>query len=191
MSAEERLPLDLTWSPDGHASEIALGMLADGEGALLVEGVERHVEACEVCSIKLGEAALLSLRATEELPALSAELATTAEVARVAPVFMPIVRPAARPFPVRAIAAALVVAIVGMIPALLNGLPRLPDFMRGVLRALPVVGRAAFSLFKSGASHGLGITPAVSWLAALLFVVFGVALAMTMSRARPIQGEVR
>lgn len=169
MSGDERLPLDLTWQADGHATDVALSMVADGAEALLPEGVLGHLEGCEACSARLGGAALLSLRATEELPAIAAKLAVPARVAA----------PVTRPIPVRVLAAALAVAVLGAIPSFMTGMPKVLDVTRSALRMLPVLGRAAFSLLGGSAGRS-GISPALSVFAALLFLLVGIALARSM-----------
>jgi hypothetical protein len=99
-------------------------------------------------------------------------------------------RPMTRPIPVRAIAVALAVAVVGAIPSLVVGLPKLPDVMTSVLRMLPILGRSMLALFQGIASDRSWVTPALTWLAALLFLIAGLSLARSMSRARSIQGGV-
>lgn len=182
MSTDEKLPLDLTWQPDGHVSEVALMMMADGEHALLVEGAVDHAAACDACSMRLGVAAMVSLRVTEELPAIAARHATAEARA--------LVKPAGRPLPVRAIAAGLLVAVVGALPALFTGLPKVPSLASSALRMLLVICRSAAALVQGYASGSLGAAPLLTWLSAVLFLLAGISLARSMSRKRSLQGEV-
>lgn len=209
MSTEEKLPLDLTWQADGHATEVALAMIADGEHALLSEGALHHAAMCEACSQRLGEAALLSLRATEELPAAAARLALAearTEIARpskarslqaspesfavIANVGAPIRKPIARPMPVRAIFGGLLIAVLGAIPSLIVGLPKIPDVLTSFVKMLPILGRSTLALVGRAASSAGWAAPVLTWLAALLFLIAGITLARLMSRARSVQGGV-
>jgi hypothetical protein len=202
MTTGEKLPLDLTWQPDGHVSEVALAMMADGEQDLLAAGAAEHVEACDACSVRLGAAAMISLRVTEELPAIAArhalveartESLAAIDVAPVTPSRLAaraMIKPAGRPLPARAIAAALLVAVIGALPSLLVELPRLPSFFSSVLKMVPVVGRAAIAQVQGYLSGASGPAPALTWLSAVLFLITGLALARSMSRGRSLQGEV-
>jgi len=190
MSKGDTLPLDLTWQPDGHATEIALSMVADGEHALLADGVLVHVEECDACSGRLGAAALMSLRVTEELPAIAARVAAAEALPIALPIARPIAKPIARPLPIGAIAAALVVAVIGAIPSLMKGLPKVPDFILSVARMLPVIGRSLVTFIQGAVSGTAGVAPALTWLSAALFLIAGLALARTMSRRHSLQGEM-
>jgi hypothetical protein len=182
MSTDEKLPLDLTWQPDGHVSEVALMMMADGEHALLVEGAADHVGGCDACSMRMGAAAMISLRVTEELPAIAARHATAEARA--------LVKPAGRPLPLRAIAAGLLVAVVSALPALFTGLPKVPALASSALKMLLIIFRSAVALVTGDASGSFGAAPLLTWLSAVLFLLAGVALARSMSRKRSLQGEV-
>jgi hypothetical protein len=100
------LPDDLLWADGGHASDVVLTALADGQHTIVPEAVQTHVSGCRACTLHLGNAALLSLHAGGEIAVLKA--ATPAPRAEHAPL------------PRLAIALALVVAVLGLLPSLLD-----------------------------------------------------------------------
>jgi hypothetical protein len=61
--------------PDGHLTEVALTCAADGELDLLPHEALAHLDGCDHCSRRLGEAALLSVAAGDALRALAPEAA--------------------------------------------------------------------------------------------------------------------
>ncbi len=114
--APETLPEDLLYAEDGHASDVALTCLADGEEALIPQAVRAHVSACPRCAGHLGNAALLSLRADHELRAAHART----NGARTAP------------SPARALALGLLVAVLAAVPRLAT----LPEEVAGAGQSL-------------------------------------------------------
>lgn len=96
------LPTELLWAAGGHASDIALTALADGEHALVPPEVRAHVESCTACTAHLGNAALLALYTQSELEA-------RAQHERVR-----------RPLPRVPIALGLVAAALGLVPSLVD-----------------------------------------------------------------------
>ncbi len=64
---QDALPDEVLIAPDGHLTETALTCAADGELELLCAGVLEHLERCDLCTHRLGEAALLSIVASEAL----------------------------------------------------------------------------------------------------------------------------
>jgi hypothetical protein len=101
--SQKTLPEELVWAEGGHASDIALSTLADGQAAILPDGVLRHVHACASCTQHLGHAALLSLHVARELDTL-AEHERALVTAR-------------RPLPRMAIALGLAVAVLALVPS--------------------------------------------------------------------------
>jgi hypothetical protein len=209
MNTDEKLPPDLTWEADGHLSEIALTMLADGEQSLLDEGAPGHAERCEACMMRLGTAAMMSLRVGEELPAIAARASAplpappqealpglvrleppmdmrAAAIApeRRSPVPM---SQGVRALPLRALAAAIAIAAVGATPSLIAGTARIPEILMTVLRALMLIGRTGIDLARAAVSGGLGVAPALSWLSAGLLLIAGFVVARAMSRRRILQ----
>jgi hypothetical protein len=142
------LPDDLLWAEGGHASDVALTSLADGESAIVPPAVLAHVERCTACSAHLGNAALLSLHAQREMATLHAK----------------------RPLPRVPVLLGLLVALLGIVPTLLDSttasagrvfLTRdLPLYASG-LRTL------AQRLFEPGSPFGLYLT----YGGAVLFLV--------------------
>lgn len=201
MQTDEQLPPDLTWETDGHLTEVALMMLADGEAALIDGRAPSHVEGCEACSARLGAAALMALRVGEELPAIAAraslEAAATEVVRRVdeAPLHAavssaPLVIASGtgmRGLPLRAITAALLIAAVGSVPSFMAGADELPELLMTLIRGLVMIGRTVAGVAQGSARDALLVAPALSWLSAGLLVLSGLAVARVMSRRRVLQ----
>jgi hypothetical protein len=150
----ELLPEDLLWADGGHASDVALTTLADGQTALLPPTVLAHVAMCTACSAHLGNAALLSLYAHREMATLHAK----------------------RPVPRTAIALGLLVAFLGLVPTLLD--PGTTHAGRMfVTRDLPLYASGlrtlAHRLFEPGNHTGLYLTygAAVFLVAGALFAI--------------------
>lgn len=101
--SSETLPDEYLYAEDGHASDVALTCLADGQDALVPEALKNHVLACPTCHAHLGNAALLSLRADTEVRAHLREKATSAPEVR---------------SPYLALAVGLLVAFLGALPRL-------------------------------------------------------------------------
>jgi hypothetical protein len=169
----ERLPEALIWIDDGHVSDIALTAIADGQSAIVPAEATAHVESCDACAHRLGEAALLSAD-------------TAAAVALVAAEERAAARRAART-PVLAIAAALAVALVGMLPFVGEAPSLWSDATFVVAHGVPTVVRSAPLAWRAFQEHG-----AVLWtLSALVLVAAGLSLARTMARSSINQGVSR
>ena len=162
MKPDHTLPRELTWQDDGHASEVALAAIADGEVELVPDQVAAHVGACDHCTGRLGEQALLSLSTGEAL----------AEIG-------PAVARARQPLPSLAIALALCLAAVGAVPAVLElaggiaGAPQLA--LRGVLLGT----RAGSALLRALASADAAAW-SIAWAAAAAVLV---ALGLWVARS--------
>jgi hypothetical protein len=98
----ELLPDELLWADGGHASDVVLTALADGQLDIVPANVRSHVEGCRACTTHLGNAALLSLHAQRELQIVKEADAASAR----------------RPLPRLAIVLGLVVAMIGLLPSL-------------------------------------------------------------------------
>jgi anti-sigma factor RsiW len=139
-SFDESLPC---FDADGHLTLLALTALADGQ-ELFPEAAEQHLGTCEECSHRLVTEALSSaltgalLRASAPKP-----IAATEPLAEV---------------PWRAILAALVVALLGLSPAL----RRLPAFVFHAAPALahagPVLSHGLFTAMSAAGRSGLLVT---------------------------------
>jgi hypothetical protein len=127
MSVEELLPDDLLWADGGHASDVVLTALADGQTSIVPSAVRAHVERCETCAAHLGNAALLSLYVGAELEARKKHETV----------------PERLPLPRLAIVLGLVVAVLGLVPSLLAG-----DATYFALQDIPLVARAASTLLR-------------------------------------------
>lgn len=101
---EDMLPDDLLWAEGGHASDVVLTAVADGQLDIVPQTVRAHLEACPACTRHLGNAALLSLHAGRELAILASEGDAAARA----------------PLPRLAIALGLAVAALGLLPSLLD-----------------------------------------------------------------------
>jgi len=202
--SDDKLPPELTWEADGHLTEVALTLLADGEAALIDEGAAPHVAGCEACSARLGTAALMALRVGEELPVIAARAplaaAAAMEVAQAAQTANDALVQGAerassgslsvsgvRALPLRPIAAALLVAAVGAMPSFAAGAAELPELVMTFSRGLVMIGRAVAGVAQGSAREALLVAPALSWLSAALLVLSGLAVARVMSRRRVLQ----
>jgi hypothetical protein len=125
--SQEHLPDELLWAEGGHASDVALTALADGQTSIVPPLVRAHVESCASCSRQLGNAALLSLH-------VGAELEAKKKVDTV---------PERLPLPRVAIALGLAVAFLGMLPSLLAG-----DATHFAVHDVPLLARALGTLVR-------------------------------------------
>lgn len=129
----ETLPEELIWAEGGHASDIALTALGDGQAAILPASVLTHVQGCPTCTQHLGHAALLSLHVARELGTVAAHdhaVATTR-----------------RPLPRLAIAIGLAVALLALLPSVkdLGSISTTYTRAATLARVLRAVAQAALS----------------------------------------------
>jgi hypothetical protein len=164
-AASELLPDELLWAEGGHASDVVLTALADGQLEIVPASARAHVEGCMPCTAHLGNAALLSLHATREISALAQHEAAAQRA----------------PLPRLAIGLGLLVAALGLVPSLVDASPDALDLRTLVthdapvlLVALQTLGRRAF---EPGSTASLAVTYGV---AALLL-----AMAFTVVRLLP------
>lgn len=162
QTKEDFLPEDLVWAAGGHASDVVLTAMADGQADIVPPVVLAHVEGCRTCTTHLGNAALLSLHAGREMALLprGAEVATAA---------------ARQPLPRLAIFLGLAFAVLGLVPTLLDApseiggartfATKLPMFVNG----LGTLGRR---LLEPESSRGLALT----YGATALLVIMALAL---------------
>jgi hypothetical protein len=159
---EDFLPEDLVWAAGGHASDVVLTAMADGQLAIVPPIVIAHVDGCRACTTHLGNAALLSLHAGREmalLPRSATHARANAEVA------------ARQPLPRLAIFLGLAFAALGLVPTLLDApseiggaktfATKLPMFASG----LGTLGR---KLLEPGSSVGLALTYGATALLAIM-----------------------
>jgi hypothetical protein len=199
MDNQERLPADLLFEADGHVTEVVLACLADGELALISDAAAAHVDGCDTCTARLGTAALRSIGAGEALRELGAMTATTVLVAAEASSVSPALQAAApsqqaalpassrrarRPFPIAAIAAALLVAIVAGAPAFLDAAETLPS----LLRSVPVLVRVVVSILRGAPEGLLTVALLLKWVSAVILIMAGFVVARSMTQKRSLQG---
>ncbi|MEO7330092.1 MAG: hypothetical protein ABI193_16070 [Minicystis sp.] len=204
MRDPEQLPDELVFEPDGHVGEVALGCVADGEVAIVPPLALAHIDGCELCTARLGAAALLSIGVGETLriDVVLAEVAraTQAIVAKTALPATPGVKEEAvrgapssrrrRPLPRAAIAAALAVAVIAAAPTWLDTAQEWKTWVPALLRATSLITRVAAMLFRSAPGSLGGTAVALRWGAALLLIVVGGMVARAMSRKQGLQGGV-
>ncbi len=160
----ELLPDELLRSEDGHASDVALTALADGESAIVPTSIKAHVEACSRCSGHLGHAALLSLRSGLEIrPRLQ-----RAEKAK----------KASAPSPLRAMFLGLALALLGALPRLIALPGDLAVSGTSPIRGYPLLlrgmKRVVFAAANALAGHGplLSAAAAAVLLACAFLVLY-------------------
>lgn len=165
----ELLPEDLLYAENGHASDVVLTCLADGEKAIVPPPLVAHVLACPTCHRHLGNAALLSLRAGEEIAA-SAAAEREAEAALA-------------PSPWRALALGFLVVFLGAIPRLASLPAKTLSFGRSATEIAPSIVRALGHGFDAIGPSALGPRVVASLAAALVLVGFAAFVARRATRA--------
>jgi len=177
MTTGPCIPAELSWLDDGHVSDVVLTAMADGEEAVVLPAARDHVAACEACSARLAEAALLTLRASELLGSGALEVPARS-------------KPRAA-VPLRAIAVALMLAAIGAVPLFVDAVTGLPATSAMVTRALPILARSAVVLLRHGSVGLERATTLVSWLTAGIAVVVGFLIARAGRRAARGQSSVQ
>jgi hypothetical protein len=156
----ELLPDELLWADGGHASDIVLTAMADGQVHIVPHAVMAHVNGCGACTTHLGNAALLSLHTGREL----ALAARTTEA------------PARAPFPRLAIALGLAFAVLGLVPSLLDAPSQIGSAKTFATHDAPMLlsglRTLGHKLLEPGSPSGLVLT----YGAAALVVVMALAL---------------
>jgi len=145
---------------DGHLTETAVDALADGEESLVTVRAKAHLDACESCLGRLGDAAALSER-------------TTATIDDLAKVYSPQVAP--RPLPVAAFVVALAVAVLAAIPGLRRAADDLPDLAWLARKGVPILARAMVSV--ADALEDVWSSPWAALMTAMVLVMMGVQVA--------------
>jgi hypothetical protein len=163
MKREQLLPTELVWQDDGHVADVALAAIADGELEVVPHQAAAHVVACDGCSERLGEQALLSTVTHEALHALDAAAVR-------------------RPLPLPAIVLALALAALGAAPAVLGLIGRMAAAPEIALRSLFLAARAAAALVRAVAGADAG-SWAIAWTAATAILLALGALVARAGRA--------
>lgn len=165
----ELLPDALLWAEGGHASDVALTALADGEHAIVPAAVRAHVERCTTCTTHLGHAALLSLHVDWQLAARAED-----ERARDR-------TNAPRPLPRFAIALGLLVAALGLVPSVLDA-GAAPAARTMVLHDAPVFLRGLGTLARQIDGSASLISTLFIYGAAVLLFGMGIAVARLLPK---------
>jgi hypothetical protein len=149
---------DLLWAEGGHASDVVLTALADGETSIVPAVVRVHVERCTICTTHLGHAALLAIHTTRELEVRAEHDRMTAK----------------KPLPRFAIGLGLVVAVLGLLPTALEAAGEERALRRFAMRDVPLSlkGLGTLARHLDGTSVGLFVT----YGTAVLLVCMGFAL---------------
>lgn len=155
----ELLPNELLWAAGGHASDVVLTAMADGQVEILPVEVLTHVNGCAMCTRHLGNAALLSLHTGRELAVLDRVSHAEEKAA------------ARRPFPKLAVAFALLCAVLGSLPSLVSAPSSLGNARSFATHDVPLLYSGLQTL-----GHKLPLGVATTYGAAALVVVMAFAL---------------
>lgn len=190
------IPPELLFEPDGHVTDAALAAMADGEIDLVAQPALDHLDACDRCGRRLGEAALLSIAANDllrDVPLAAVDRlgsASSSAAAEPAPASRPASSRKRRPLPIAAIAAALCVAAITAGPALVDLITNAPATFEDLVATAPFVMRIAAGVART-LPAGVGSAALVLKLAsAALFAVVGLRIASAAQRARSLPGGV-
>jgi hypothetical protein len=190
-TTHDTLPREVTFEPDGHLAEAALTCIADGEVDLVPAAALAHLDTCDHCTRLLGEAALLSVSAEEALatlPEMSVAVAPAPVPAPVqvqpAPSEALAPRRARRPFPVAAIAAALLIALVTAGPSLIEGVRGVPGTISTTASTLSFLVRMVEAFARAPWGQGALFFKCAS---ALVLAAIGLQVARVTSRDRSFQ----
>jgi hypothetical protein len=173
MRDETKLPRELVWEGT-HVSDVALGAIADGQEAIVDPGAVEHAHACDWCCGRLGRAALLSEAAGRAVAIAAPQRESTRA-------------PARAPVPWRALAAALVAAMVAGLPmfARVGGLVATAQMF--VRRGLPALTRGGLALASTDAVTSA--LPVATLAGSALLVLMGLMIARSRSRAASVAVE--
>jgi hypothetical protein len=176
------------FDPDGHLGDVTLTCIADGELALVPPSALEHLDQCDCCSRRLGEAALLSVATGDALitmeprPEARAGLVSAGSVTSLAPAPRAEPRRARRPMPVAAIAAALALVALTAGPSVVDAIQSAPGTIAAALGSVPFLARVGAAFLRE-APWGLGdVTLMVQGVTALVMVAVGLQVARVRSR---------
>ena len=157
---DQFLPDDLVWAAGGHASDVVLTAMADGQVDIVPPVVIAHVDGCRACTTHLGNAALLSLHAGREI-------ALVAHVAEAS---------ARAPLPRLAITLGLVFAVLGLVPTLIDAPAELGSARRFATHDFPMFVNGLGTLGRKLLEPGSPVGTALTYGAAVLLVLMAFAL---------------
>ncbi len=156
---ETFLPGDLLWAAGGHASDVVLTAMADGQVEIVPPAVLAHVDGCRSCTTHLGNAALLSLHTGREMAMVARAVDASARA----------------PLPRLFIAVGLAFAVLGLVPALVDAPSEIGGakmFAHKVPMFVNSLGTLGRRLLEPGSPIGVALT----YGAAVLLVIMAFAL---------------
>jgi hypothetical protein len=157
---EEFLPDDLLWAAGGHASDVVLTAMADGQVDIVPPVVLAHVDGCRACTTHLGNAALLSLHTGREIAMVAREADAAARA----------------PMPRLAIFLGLAFAVLGLVPTMLDAPAELGGAKTFAMHDVPMfvngIGTLGRRLLEPGSPIGIALT----YGAAVLLVIMAFAV---------------
>jgi hypothetical protein len=156
---EAFLPDELLWAAGGHASDVVLTAMADGQVDIVPPAVLAHVDGCRSCTTHLGNAALLSLHTGREMAMVAREADASARA----------------PMPRLFIALGLAFAVLGLVPSFVDApsdLGGARTFAHDVPMFVNGLGTLGRRLLDPGSPVGLALT----YGAAVMLVVMAFAL---------------
>jgi hypothetical protein len=159
QTKEAFLPDDLSWAAGGHASDVVLTAMADGQVEIVPPAVLAHVDGCRACTTHLGNAALLSLHTGREMAMVTREADASARA----------------PMPRLFIALGLAFAVLGLVPSFVDAPAELGS-ARAFAHEVPMfvngLGTLGRRLLEPGSPVGLALT----YGAAVMLVIMALAL---------------
>jgi hypothetical protein len=156
---EPFLPDELLWAAGGHASDVVLTAMADGQVEIVPPSVLAHVDGCRSCTTHLGNAALLSLHTGREIAMVAREADASARA----------------PMPRLFIALGLAFAVLGLVPSLVDAPSEVGSakaFAHDVPMFVNGLGTLGRRLLEPGSPIGLALT----YGAALMLVIMAFGL---------------
>jgi hypothetical protein len=149
MKGRVELEPELVWQKDGHLADPAIVALAD-EQDVLPDGARAHLQGCDDCTTRVGQAALVSLAVGDAMLQGAATEKSSHSLPRVA------------------VAAALFVAALGAAPAVVDASRALPRVLAILTRLVPVMARGALSVARGSSLKGALVVSLVSLMLALV-----------------------
>jgi hypothetical protein len=188
--SEMMLPAELLWEDDGHLTEVVLEALADAQDGIVPSPAHAHLDGCDRCLRRLGEAATRSAECGAALVALDVQKLAEKHAA---PASMVPSSGRASRAPRYAISAGLLLATLGTLPFLFN----LPAFIADVSfffsRGAPIMLHMLSRFFVSASSSIDRAVLILPGAAALVLVMAGVLVARSLPRSLSVssaEGEV-
>jgi hypothetical protein len=154
------LPDDLLWAAGGHASDVVLTAMADGQVAVVPPAVLAHVDQCRSCTTHLGNAALLSLHTGREIAMVAREADAAARA----------------PLPRLFIALGLAFAVLGLVPSLADAPADIGGAKSFAMHDVPMFVNGLGTLGRRLLEPGSPIGVALTYGAAVLLVIMAFAL---------------